>query len=62
MSFITKPNHQDILDKALECPFADDCILKARVFCAQMNFPDFLQCTDYIAKKKKLLTSKSLGF
>jgi len=58
MSFKIKSSHQDSLDKPLECPFANDCILKARVSCAQVNFPDFLQCTDYDAKKKRLLSPK----
>ena len=61
MSFKTKSSNQDGFGKPLLCPFADDCILKARVSCAQVNFPDFLQCTDYNAKKKILLSPKGDG-
>ncbi len=40
--------------KLFECTFVDDCILKERVSCNLYEFPDFLNCTEYQAKKSHL--------
>ncbi len=62
MSFKAKVKDQNIWQigtelssgKLLECPFMDDCILKEKVSCNLYEFPDFLNCTEYQAKKAYL--------
>ncbi len=38
----------------LKCSFADDCVLKERTSCNLYEFPDFLNCPEYQAKKSNL--------
>ena len=40
--------------KLLKCPFIDNCILKERISCNLYEFPDFLNCKEYQAKKAHL--------
>ncbi len=45
---------QDILVKYLKCPFIEDCLLMEKFSCFLLDFPDFLNCTEYQTKKKLL--------
>ena len=54
MSFKAEYNGQNDKNLFHPCPFAADCIFKDIGSCNMSEFPDFFNCTDYLAKRKKL--------